>query len=71
MVERWSGGGRREDYPDIARKVVRARPDVIFAASGRLAQAFRPVTTTIPIGPGNRVALFDQRGRLLRAAVVC
>lgn len=49
VVERWSGAGRRESYPDVAHEVVRSRPHVIFARSGRLAQAFRAVTTTIPI----------------------
>jgi putative ABC transport system substrate-binding protein len=48
-IERRSGGGRREGYPDVAREVVRSGPDLIFAQSGRLAQAFRGATTTIPI----------------------
>jgi putative ABC transport system substrate-binding protein len=53
LVERWSAGGRRETYPKtypgLAQEVVRSRPNVIYAASGRLAQAFRAVTTTIAI----------------------
>jgi putative ABC transport system substrate-binding protein len=49
VVQRFSGAGGRERYPDLGREVVRSGPDVIFARSGRLAQAFRTVTTTIPI----------------------
>jgi ABC-type uncharacterized transport system substrate-binding protein len=49
VVERRSGGGRRESYPDVAREVVALRPDVIFATSGRMAEAFRAITSTIPI----------------------
>jgi putative tryptophan/tyrosine transport system substrate-binding protein len=49
LVERRSGGGRRERYPDVAREVVAFKPDVIFATSGRMAEACRAVTTAIPI----------------------
>jgi putative ABC transport system substrate-binding protein len=49
VVERRAGVGRREGYPDLAREVVALNPDVIFATSGRLAQAFRAVTMTVPI----------------------
>ena len=49
VVERWSAAGRRESYPDVAREVVRSKPHVIFARTGRVAQALRAETTTIPI----------------------
>jgi len=49
VVDRWAGTGRREGYPDLARKVIGSKPHVIFAQTGRLAQAFRTVTSTIPI----------------------
>ena len=49
LVERRSGGGRRERYPDVAREAVAFKPDVIFATSGRIAEACRAVTTAIPI----------------------
>jgi putative ABC transport system substrate-binding protein len=49
VVERRAGVGRREGYPDLAREVVALKPDVIFATSGRMAQAFRAITTAIPI----------------------
>jgi putative ABC transport system substrate-binding protein len=48
-VQLFSGGGRREHYPEVGRDVVRFGPDVIYAETGRLAQALRSVTTTIPI----------------------
>jgi putative ABC transport system substrate-binding protein len=45
-----SAGGRREDYPKVARDVlVELKPDVIIAGSGILAQAFRATSTIIPI----------------------
>jgi ABC-type uncharacterized transport system, periplasmic component len=49
VVERRAGAGRRESYPDLAREVVALKPDVIFATSGRVAEAFRAITTAIPI----------------------
>jgi ABC-type uncharacterized transport system substrate-binding protein len=49
VLERWSGGGRRESYGEIADQVVRWGPHVILAQSGRLAQALRASTITIPI----------------------
>jgi ABC transporter substrate binding protein len=49
VVERRSGSGRRESYPDVARETVDLKPDVVFAGSGRMAAAFRATTTTIPI----------------------
>ena len=49
VVERRSAGGRRATYPGLAQEVVRSRPSLIYADSGRLAQASRAVTTTIPI----------------------
>jgi hypothetical protein len=51
VVERRSGSGRRESYPDVAREVVGLKPDVVYAGSGRMAAAFRATTTTIPSVP--------------------
>ena len=48
VVERRAGVGDREGYPDLAREIVALKPDVIFATSGRVAAAFRAITT-IPI----------------------
>ena len=49
LVERRSGGGRTERYAELAREVVQLRPDVIYANSTQLVQAFKSATTTIPI----------------------
>jgi ABC transporter substrate binding protein len=49
VLIRRSGGGRRERYPDVAREVVGLKPDVIFAPSGRMAEACRMISGTIPI----------------------
>ncbi len=50
VVERRSAAGqRRENYPDVARQIARLAPDLIYAGSGRLAQALRAATTAIPI----------------------
>src|SRR5690348_14574433 len=34
VVERHSGDGRSENYPELARRVVRSMPDLIFVATG-------------------------------------
>jgi putative tryptophan/tyrosine transport system substrate-binding protein len=49
VVERRSGGGRTETYPELAREVVRLRPDLIIATSRRLVQFLVRETKTIPI----------------------
>jgi putative ABC transport system substrate-binding protein len=49
VLIRRSGGGRRERYPEVAREVVALKPDVIFAPSGRMAEACRMSSATIPI----------------------
>lgn len=49
VVERRSGEGRTERYPDLAREVVQLRPDLIYANSAQLVWAFKAATTTIPI----------------------
>jgi putative tryptophan/tyrosine transport system substrate-binding protein len=49
IVERYSGEGRAEHYPELARKVVHSNPDVIFIQTGRLARFFKDATAAIPI----------------------
>jgi putative tryptophan/tyrosine transport system substrate-binding protein len=49
VVDRRSGEGRTEHYPDLVRNVVETKPDVICAISSRMVQAFKAATTTIPI----------------------
>jgi putative ABC transport system substrate-binding protein len=49
VVERYSGDGRSENYPELARRVVRSMPDLIFILTGRLTRFFKEATTAIPI----------------------
>jgi putative tryptophan/tyrosine transport system substrate-binding protein len=61
IVERYSAEGRPERYPDLAREVVRTRPDVILALTNLLVSSLQAATDTIPIvgncyfpfGPGS------------------
>lgn len=48
-VERYSGEGRTNRYPDLAGEVVRGNPDLILASSDQLARAFKAATETIPV----------------------
>ena len=48
-VERYSGEGRTERYPDLVAEVVRSKPDLIFTLTNRLVRVFSNATTTIPI----------------------
>jgi putative ABC transport system substrate-binding protein len=49
VVERYSGDGRSENYPELARRVVHSRPDLIFTMTGRLTRFFKEATTAIPM----------------------
>jgi putative ABC transport system substrate-binding protein len=49
IVERYSAEGRPERYPDLAREVVRTRPDVILAITNLLVSSLQAATDTIPI----------------------
>jgi putative tryptophan/tyrosine transport system substrate-binding protein len=49
IVERYSGEGHQERYTELAREVVRARPDLIVAVSSPLVLIFKAVTDTIPV----------------------
>jgi putative ABC transport system substrate-binding protein len=48
-IERYSGDGRPEGYPDLTRKIVDRNPDVIVAITNPVASAARAATGTIPI----------------------
>jgi len=48
-VERYSAEGRTERHAEIARDVVKSRPDLIFVATPELVRQFKAATTTIPI----------------------
>jgi len=49
IIERFSGEGRAEYYPELARDVVRRNPDVIFAEGNQMLTVFKAATSTIPI----------------------
>src|SRR5450755_2603085 len=49
VVERYSGEGRIERYPELIRDIVSTHPDLIFAANTKLALLLKMATTTIPI----------------------
>jgi putative ABC transport system substrate-binding protein len=50
VVDWYSGEGRLEHYPDLAREVISKHPDLIFVPSGvPLVLPFKSMTTEIPI----------------------
>jgi putative ABC transport system substrate-binding protein len=49
MVERYSGEGRFERYPELARDVARTTPDLIFTSGNEMVLNFKAATATIPI----------------------
>ena len=49
IVERYSGNGRVDQFPDIVRKVVGSDPDVIWTLGDPLVLLFKAATTSIPI----------------------
>ena len=49
IVEFYSVLGRHDRTEEIARAVVASRPDLIFAQTGALTRALKPLTATIPI----------------------
>jgi putative ABC transport system substrate-binding protein len=49
VIERFSGEGRVESYPKIAREVAARNPDLVFAISVSVVAAFKETTVTIPI----------------------
>jgi len=48
-IERFSGEGRAEHFPDLAQDVVRRKPDVIISIATFLTLDFKAATITIPI----------------------
>lgn len=49
QVERYSGQGQRDRYPDLAREVVSKKPDAILTSGTEMTLALRRATATIPI----------------------
>lgn len=48
-VDRYSGGGRMDSYPELARTVVSSNPDAILAVAGPITVALKAATQSIPI----------------------
>jgi putative ABC transport system substrate-binding protein len=49
LIERYSGEGRAETYPDLARQIVSRNPDLIIAISNSFVLDLKAATSTIPI----------------------
>jgi putative ABC transport system substrate-binding protein len=49
VVERFSGEGRIDHYPELAREAAARNPDVIFAITNLMASLLKVATSTIPI----------------------
>ena len=49
VVERFSGEGRIDHYPELAREAAARNPDVIFAITNLMAGLLKEATSTIPI----------------------
>jgi putative ABC transport system substrate-binding protein len=49
VVERFSGEGRVDRYPELAREAAARNPDVIFVVTNGMAGLLKEITSTIPI----------------------
>ena len=49
FIDRYSGEGKSENLPALARKIVDSRPDVIVAVPSAVARALKTATDDIPI----------------------
>ena len=49
VIDRYSGEGQEERFDELAREVVRLKPDVIFAIAVPIALKLKAATATIPI----------------------
>jgi putative ABC transport system substrate-binding protein len=49
LIERYSGDGRADHYPELARDIVSRSPDVIIAFNNFFVLDFKAATSTIPI----------------------
>src|SRR5260370_11402519 len=49
LIERFSGEGRVDNYPKLARDVAARNPDLVFAISVSLIAPLKETTSTIPI----------------------
>jgi putative ABC transport system substrate-binding protein len=49
LIERYSGEGRADHYPDLARQIVSRNPDLIIAINSFFVLDLKAVASTIPI----------------------
>jgi putative tryptophan/tyrosine transport system substrate-binding protein len=49
LIERYSGGGRADHYPHLARQIVSRNPDLIIAIDSYFVLNVKAATSTIPI----------------------
>jgi putative tryptophan/tyrosine transport system substrate-binding protein len=49
VIERYSGEGRAESYPALARSVADRNPDLVFVSGVAMARLLEQATSTIPI----------------------
>lgn len=49
IVDRYSGGGQMDGYPELARTVVSNNPEAILTAAGPMTLALKAATQSIPI----------------------
>lgn len=49
VVDRYSGAGKMDSYPQLARTVVSNKPDAILTSAGPLTLALKAATQSIPI----------------------
>jgi len=49
LIERYSGEGRADHYPDLARQIVSRNPDLIIAIGSLFVLDLKAATSTIPI----------------------
>jgi putative tryptophan/tyrosine transport system substrate-binding protein len=49
LIERYSGEGRADHYPDLARQIVSRNPDLIIAVGQFIVLDIKAATSTIPI----------------------
>ena len=49
VIERYSGEGRAESYPALARSVADRNPDLVFVSGVAMARLLKQATSTIPI----------------------
>lgn len=71
VVERYSGQGRTERNPELARDLVRAKPDLIVTTTSQMVLNFKTATATIPIvGMAGRQHHGRQRRRGTRGSQI-